>query len=136
MTVSRRGENEALGPVPRTASCRISSELDVLTGAVTVRVVGEVDMLVGPELRTALHDALRDGIDVVVDLTGCDFMGSTGLHCLMTTLRRAIARSVPLTIVAPYGTPPRKVIDLSLPGILPLVDELPAEGAAGPGDST
>jgi len=56
----------------------------------TVRVAGELDQGTAPELREALGDAL-DGsapVSVLVDLSACNFIDSTGLSLLVEAKRR------------------------------------------------
>ena len=54
----------------------------------TVSVSGELDQSTAPELRTALAEVLdgRDG-GVLVDLSECAFIDSTGLSLLVETKR-------------------------------------------------
>ncbi len=64
-----------------------SESLDRGTQVVSVR--GEVDLATAPELGRALAALPEDGVEsVIVDLTDCSFMDSTGLHLLTLTQRR------------------------------------------------
>jgi len=56
----------------------------------TVSVSGELDQSTAPELRTALADALAEGADggVLVDLSDCRFIDSTGLSLLVEAKRQ------------------------------------------------
>jgi anti-sigma B factor antagonist len=55
----------------------------------TVSVVGELDQSTADELRTALAEAIGDpGRGLLVDLSDCDFIDSTGLSLLVETKRR------------------------------------------------
>lgn len=52
-------------------------------------VFGELDQSTAPELRTALADAVGDTDGgVLVDLSECNFIDSTGLSLLVETKRR------------------------------------------------
>jgi anti-sigma B factor antagonist len=54
-----------------------------------VSVAGELDQGTAPELRGALADALGDGaVPVLVDLSDCNFIDSTGLSLLVEAKRR------------------------------------------------
>jgi anti-anti-sigma factor len=54
-----------------------------------VSVVGELDQSTAPELRTALADAIGDPErSLLVDLSDCNFIDSTGLSLLVETKRR------------------------------------------------
>ena len=58
-------------------------------GIHVVSVRGEVDLATGPEFERALGAVPEDGVEsVIVDLTDCSFMDSTGLHLLTCTQRR------------------------------------------------
>ena len=58
-------------------------------GIHVVSVRGEVDLATGPEFGRALDAVPEDGVEsVIVDLTDCSFMDSTGLHLLTRTQRR------------------------------------------------
>ena len=64
-----------------------SESLDRGTHVVSVR--GEVDLATGPEFDHALRALPEEGVgSVIVDLTDCSFMDSTGLHLLTRTQRR------------------------------------------------
>lgn len=54
----------------------------------TVEVVGELDQATAPELRAALAETLQDGGSVLVDLTGCEFIDSTGLSLMVESKRQ------------------------------------------------
>jgi len=58
-------------------------------GAVVVEVRGEVELHSAPQLREELHRVCSGGACVVVDLTGVNFIDSTGLGVLIGGLKRA-----------------------------------------------
>ena len=54
-----------------------------------VEVGGEIDVYTAPQLRSALNDAVADGaLHLVVDMTGTEFLDSTGLGVLVGGLKR------------------------------------------------
>src|SRR3954452_5653062 len=53
----------------------------------TVRVSGELDQSTAPEMRTALDDALAAGANILIDLSDCEFIDSTGLSLLVEAKR-------------------------------------------------
>ncbi|MFL5870630.1 MAG: STAS domain-containing protein [Solirubrobacterales bacterium] len=58
-------------------------------GVRTVSVIGELDQGTAPELRGVLADALGDAqASVLVDLSDCNFIDSTGLSLLVEAKRR------------------------------------------------
>jgi anti-sigma B factor antagonist len=59
-------------------------------GAPTVVVEGEVDVATAPSLRNELYRLIENGATrVVVDLSGMDFIDSTGLGVFVGALKRA-----------------------------------------------
>jgi anti-anti-sigma factor len=70
-----------------TAPFKVESES--ASGLRTVSVTGELDQGTAPELREALAEALGDPtMAVLVDLSDCNFIDSTGLSLLVETKRR------------------------------------------------
>ncbi len=70
-------------------------------GAVTVTVVGEVDTFTAPVLRSSLDTQLeQQPRELVIDLSGVQFLGSAGLAVLVETQKSARARDVELRLVA------------------------------------
>ena len=58
-------------------------------GVQVISVRGELDLATGPALERTLFGLPEDGVaSVIVDLTDCSFMDSTGLHLLTRTQRR------------------------------------------------
>lgn len=54
-----------------------------------VEVGGEIDVYTAPQLRSALNDAIAGGArHVVVDMSGTEFLDSTGLGVLVGGLKR------------------------------------------------
>lgn len=59
------------------------------SGLPTIAVHGEVDLLGYEILRNSLRRALDDSTSVIVDLSGTQFMDSTGLNVLISASHRA-----------------------------------------------
>ncbi len=68
------------------APFRVEAEDDA--GLNTVSVFGELDQATAPELRSALTAAFGAGGAVLVDLSDCDFIDSTGLSLLVEAKRK------------------------------------------------
>lgn len=84
-----------------------------LAGAAGVAVRGDVDAATAPILQDALDDAVRatDGA-LVLDLTGVEFLDSSGINVLLR-VRALLGRTDrPLVLVCPPG-PPRRVLELA-----------------------
>jgi anti-sigma B factor antagonist len=70
-------------------------------GVVTVTVVGEVDTFTAPVLRSSLDSQLEQTPkELVIDLSGVQFLGSAGLAVLVETQKSARARDVGLRLIA------------------------------------
>ena len=70
-------------------------------GTVTVTVVGEVDTFTAPVLRSALDTQLEQSPnELVIDLSGVQFLGSAGLAVLVETQKSARSRDVGLRLIA------------------------------------
>lgn len=72
------------------------------SGVVVVKPTGRLNMVAAPTLRQELH-ALVDGgqRDVVVDLSGVEFIDSSGLGALISGLKVARQAGGDLRIAAP-----------------------------------
>jgi anti-sigma B factor antagonist len=76
--------------MPASASADIP-QFDISSGpgpedAYVVRVTGEVDMSHEEQLRAELHRAVEaDTRGIVVDLTECEFIDSSGIRALLLT---------------------------------------------------
>ena len=70
-------------------------------GVVTVTVVGEVDTFTAPVLRSTLDSQLeQQPRELVIDLSGVQFLGSAGLAVLVETQKSARSREVGLQLIA------------------------------------
>ena len=68
---------------------------------VTVTVVGEVDTFTAPVLRSTLDSQLeQQPKELVIDLSGVQFLGSAGLAVLVETQKSSRAREVALSLIA------------------------------------
>jgi anti-sigma B factor antagonist len=57
--------------------------------SVVIKVAGEIHATTAPEFSERLNDAIADGkTGVILDLTGVEFIDSTGLSVLLNGLRR------------------------------------------------
>jgi anti-sigma B factor antagonist len=68
---------------------------------VTVTVVGEVDTFTAPVLRSTLDSQLeQQPRELVIDLSGVQFLGSAGLAVLVETQKSSRSREVGLRLIA------------------------------------
>jgi anti-sigma B factor antagonist len=89
--------------------------LEVSEGARSARIAlrGEFDIASADDARRALQELLSRGLDaVVVDLSGLDFMDSTGVQFLVDGRETALARGVKLSLVH-GGEPVMRVLTVS-----------------------
>jgi anti-sigma B factor antagonist len=95
------------GPIQLAVSTRREGQ------ATVVSVAGELDVLTVPRLMTTLDDIVRrkQG-DVVLDLTGTEFVDSLGVHALLKVQRRLTERFRRLTVICHDG-PVRYAIELA-----------------------
>ncbi|KSU60682.1 anti-sigma factor antagonist [Gordonia sp. JH63] len=71
-------------------------------GAVAIRPEGRLNMVVAPRLRDQLHELVGSGsARIVVDLSGTDFIDSSGLGALVSGLKVARQAGGDLRIAAP-----------------------------------
>lgn len=57
---------------------------EVVRNAWVITILGELDIATSPKVRELLSEAARDGDrPLVIDLTGCEFVDSTGLATLL-----------------------------------------------------
>lgn len=78
-----------MSPVPFEVE---SEKLD--GGIQTFTVRGELDMHTAPELESRLENALAEpGASILLDLTPCEFIDSTGIALIVRTWQRIDSRS-------------------------------------------
>ena len=113
-------------------------ELDVTvrqeSGCTVVAVTGEVDVYTAPTLDQALSETIADGgTCVVVDLSGVDFLDSTGLSVLVKALKRIREADGSLDVVVSADRVAKVFRLTGLDKVIPLHSELAA--ALGNGDA-
>lgn len=69
-------------------------------GTLILRVFGELDLAVADQLETALEKAARDDF-VLVDLTDCEFIDSTGLAAVLRGQQRQSSGGGRLVLCSP-----------------------------------
>jgi anti-sigma B factor antagonist len=101
-------------------------------GFATVTVGGQVDLETAPQLRACLLDLATEGkVRILVDLTGTDFLDSTGLGALVAGLKRVRLRDGEIRLVI-VSRSVRKVFEItSLDRVFPIFEDL--DGALADG---
>jgi len=86
---------------------------EVVQGAWVITIVGELDIATSPRVRELLSDAARDEErPLVIDLTGCDFVDSTGLATLLHGAKPAQNGESNVALVC-VGGEVRKLLELT-----------------------
>lgn len=86
-----------------------SSDLD---GSTLIQVEGEIDLSTVPQLERELTPHVEAGRNVVVDLTGVDFMDSTGIGALVRASNRTREAGAELSLACGPGSV-RRVLEVS-----------------------
>ncbi len=74
------------------------------TDTLLFKLRGSLDLATAPTVRAALTDAAEEeGHDLIVDLTGLEFLDSTGLGVLIGAHRRAAERGESFRLVVTDG---------------------------------
>ncbi|MGM1062011.1 STAS domain-containing protein [Saccharothrix sp. Mg75] len=82
----------------QTAPVTINSHI-AHGGIAVVELIGEVDIACEEQVRAALDAAFDRGpTGLVVDLTGTDFFGSTGIRLLVDSVQRAHRQGIALVV--------------------------------------
>ena len=90
-------------------------------GVTVLQIKGEVDILNVADLRTAMEEAaLDDRRALVVELTGVSYFDSQTLEILVDFSKRLGLSRRKMSLVAPTGTSPRRLLDISgISGVIP-----------------
>ena len=93
-------------------------------GAVIVTAAGEVDTFTAPLLRSVLDTQLqRHPTELVIDLSGIQFLGSAGLAVLVETHKSARDRDVGLRLIITTGAVARALTVTGLIDLFTVTDD-------------
>lgn len=77
-----------------------SAQRQVMEGAVIVTVTGEIDIYAAPAFKRDLLEAMTATSEgMIVDLSGLEFIDSSGLGVLIGLLRRLNGQKRPLAVI-------------------------------------
>src|SRR5215208_1088959 len=103
-------------------SGRFRLELSEGPRSARIALYGEFDIASATDASRALQELLSRGLDaVIVDLSGLDFMDSTGVKFLVEGRATALARGVKRSLV-PGGDPVKRVLQVS--GVTALFEDV------------
>jgi anti-sigma B factor antagonist len=77
-----------------------------------VALVGDVDLETSPEARRVLLEGVGRKLAVVVDLSGVDYMDSSGVASLVEALQTAKRNGTPFSLAAPQPKV-RRILELA-----------------------
>jgi anti-anti-sigma factor len=108
-----------------------SVDIAVDGGRVRIAIGGEVDLANAGAVEEQIIAAITNQVTCVsVDLGDVDYIDSAGLRIFFSLAPRLTALQIALELVAPVGSPSRRVIEVSgLAALVPL--EPPRDRAAG-----
>jgi anti-sigma B factor antagonist len=80
-------------------SSELPIDIETRDGATIVRPTGEVDLARSPILRHTLGEVIGDGVSrLVLDLSGVDYMDSSGVATLVEALQQCRSREATLVL--------------------------------------
>jgi anti-sigma B factor antagonist len=85
-----------------------------------IQVTGEIDIANAERLRAVIDEALTTGGDLLVDLSDCRFLDSSGVTEIVRAYRATTEAGRTLLVVSPPGTVPARVLALTLTGLQPI----------------
>jgi anti-anti-sigma factor len=88
-------------------------EIEQRDDVVVARLTGELDISVAETTRTKIAEAVPNSArGLVVDMSGLDFMDSSGVSMLFALARQVGSHRQQLVVVAPTGGPVARVLQI------------------------
>jgi anti-anti-sigma factor len=103
-----------------------------VTDVAVVEVDGELDVATVAHWEATVEQAAAGTPLVVLDLSGLAFVDSAGVRALFRMLATLDGRSKRLVVVAPHGSPVRRLLDILDLTTLALVCDSRAEALSVP----
>jgi anti-anti-sigma factor len=97
-------------------------DVTVDDGSVQIAVAGEVDLANAAAVEDQIVAAITNQVtSVSVDLGEVDYMDSAGMRILFSLASRLAGLQIALEVVAPVGSPSRRLVEVSgLPALVAL----------------
>ncbi|HEY8545554.1 MAG TPA: STAS domain-containing protein [Acidimicrobiales bacterium] len=101
----------------------VDVKVETTDDAVRVILVGDVDLGNVDRVATDIHSAITNQVTAAtVDLSDVGYLDSAGLRVLFELAVRLPTLQITLVLVAPPGSPARRVVDMSgLSGVATVV---------------
>ena len=110
---------------------RFEASAEIFNGVRVVAVRGELDIATSPQVRALLADLAKDEDQpLVIDLTRCDFIDSTGLAALLHGAKPAQNGESRVAIVSPPGDVRRMLELTAIDQSIPVFGDLERAAAA------
>lgn len=91
------------------------SHVEQVGGTTVLRVVGDLDVTTVGRFRESVLAGMADlpQSPVLVDLSGCAFLDSAGLHLLFQLLQPRDGRRSPVAFLVPAGAAVARVVEIA-----------------------
>lgn len=110
--------------MPSLNPARFTTTTTIEPDACVLAIAGEVDLDTADDFERALERSRDHDLPVAVDLTGCLFMDSTGLQCLLHHRDAAVAQGQRIVLVWLPSGPIARLFDLVAPGLFEVSETL------------
>ncbi|WP_298180928.1 STAS domain-containing protein [Saccharomonospora sp.] len=86
---------------------------------IEIRLTGEIDLANSDEVREKMFASISNHlVAVTIDLTGLSYIDSAGLRVLFALTERLRLLQTECTMVAPVGSPTRRVLEMTGIGVV------------------
>jgi anti-sigma B factor antagonist len=110
---------------------RFEASAEIFNGVPVVAVRGELDIATSPQVRELLADVAKDeDLPLIIDLSRCDFIDSTGLAALLHGAKPAQNGETRVAIVSPEGDVRRMLELTAIDQSIPVFEDLEQAAAA------
>jgi anti-anti-sigma factor len=86
--------------------------------SIVCRPSGGLDWIGATSLRHAIHDSVRSGVDIIIDLSRVDFIDAVGMSALVGSVRRVRAVGAEAQICNPSSDVRRRLELVGIYGLL------------------
>ena len=103
-----------------SAEPELEVEVSTVGDVTVIAVSGELDAASTADLEAPLSDAGANADAILLDLSDCQFVDSTGLHAIIDARAAIEERGGRFALCCVENGPVARVIDVALPGMLEL----------------